>query len=961
MIATPVTHPLPGEHLARTWPTMRRHLDNSRPLSHPGWRVRLRFWAGRALTADALELDQENRAAHLAWRGRQVTAGIVNGLETAFECPANTIRLQLVSATNVEEIPTEGTNLAIIARLNGTLRFRIFDSNRQQIVDESDTELMPKLEPAPHRLGELDRLRQQVEDLRDSPAPDEAQTLELLDRLSLVLGRRLRYLGHVMHLLPGHGITALGDDVTIPRPLRVALDQIPVDGMEAGQVPWAAVLTWKPAEFRRFDNVDPQDPCDLDPSRDAFADERRQDGSILTLVPLPADWEAELGDADDPRRRNRLAHLLFQHEAAASARQLLRVRETPQDRKPHWDTLIHGATVFPWERSGLPLALLGSEIAPGTTVRRFFLDRSTVARRGGQARPRSRPVALLATAASETALNPPGSGSPALWRARVDQFAEHLATFDASVSISDQAGHIQFAPPAGLLPKPALRLLTTAEASSINAHDRAATSRFFPPTLSVEAVPVPLEDLEAALAASAPLAPFDFASTAPELVRILVPLPQRVFDPRLLVVEHEDPLFAQEIGRLVAERQDWRQRRDTVRDRREDLRALASGPHTAPERPGFDQGQLEPEPMESAAGPDTSLAAEGVAQALLSPGTTRPPWELSVHFAQARAVTADTALFLRIRIDADAPPASVEARWRRGGEEFSFRWETPPAFPLERIGPDGQPAPTPLWLRFEVRAGDIGLTQGELTGLVVRLEASRFAVSHAGQLVRGQRPDQPVEDTWWHAEELAEIPPEWTRISGGRLLAPFEPDFTPVFSDNTTLDQRRVELEDALNPAAATPRAQPMSVPMHGIETVLAELAAEASEADDFVDAGFTRAQTNLYRIRKLILGETAAQKLLINPAIAAIAEQETANASAEQLRVFINQPRTESFPARRSTRPCVPLPSRETQATSDATSQPWQVRSPCSRSIVSSLRTRWPTRPRRYPPSLSRRCSPRR
>ena len=34
-------------------------------------------------------------------------------------------------------------------------------------------------------------------------------------------------------------------------------------------------------------------------------------------------------------------------------------------------------------------------------------------------------------------------------------------------------------------------------------------------------------------------------------------------------------------------------------------------------------------------------------------------------------------------------------------------------------------------------------------------------------------------------------------------------------------------------------------------------------------------AQTNLYRIRKLILGENAAQKLLINPAIATIAEQE--------------------------------------------------------------------------------------
>jgi hypothetical protein len=79
-----------------------------------------------------------------------------------------------------------------------------------------------------------------------------------------------------------------------------------------------------------------------------------------------------------------------------------------------------------------------------------------------------------------------------------------------------------------------------------------------------------------------------------------------------------------------------------------------------------------------------------------------------------------------------------------------------------------------------------------------------------------------------------------------------------------------------------------MHVATIGLERVLVELEAEASEADDFVDTNFTRAQVNIYRIRKLVLGENAAQKLLINPAIAAIAEQETATATAEQLDTFI-------------------------------------------------------------------------
>src|SRR5262245_52979468 len=77
-----ISSPLPGEHLARTFPPMRPETVDA------GWRLRLNFWSGRALTAEALELEQENRGARLAWRGRIPTPGVVTGLEVAIEPPA---------------------------------------------------------------------------------------------------------------------------------------------------------------------------------------------------------------------------------------------------------------------------------------------------------------------------------------------------------------------------------------------------------------------------------------------------------------------------------------------------------------------------------------------------------------------------------------------------------------------------------------------------------------------------------------------------------------------------------------------------------------------------------------------------------------------------------------------------------------------------------------------------------
>ena len=827
----PISSPLPGEHLAGTSPVMRPETADAR------WRLRLDFWAGRALTAEALELEQENRGARLAWRGRLATPGVVRGLEVALESPATP--------------PTE-------------------------------------LAPA----------------------------------------------GHFVHVLPGHGFLADGEDIVVPRPLRVALDQIPVhyvrvggpnheapaeappadatsgspidtgeldvnvDRFDAGHVPWAAVLALCPAEFRTFGGVDPEDPCDLDASQDAFADERRVDSCILRLCQLPAHLESlpSLADRDDPRWRNRLAHAVFEEEARVSARQQVRFLET-QPAGHRWDTVLRVADLFAWEWLGVPLALLSSEQVPEATARRFFLDRAAVVRPGGGARPRTRPAGRLATADDEAALNPPGAGTPINWRARVDQFAEHLGRFPATdeTAIAALASRFQFVPSAGFLPRGTLDFLTTSQALALpppadHPPDRAGINHFFPAPFAVEAAPVAVEDLDAALAASAALAPYDFSATG-EAVRVLVPLPQRVFDPRLLVVEQEDPIFAATVNRFVATRQGWRQRRDFVRAHRDALQVLSTGPQPAAPVLPLEPGQLEPEPVETVEG-------LGFAEAFVSPIAARKPLEIHAGF-ETHELSADGTLFFWLRFDEDSTPSRIEARWQIDSAEFRFAWtEPPPAPPEQTDEDDGRPLASSLWLRFSVSPAELGVTTGAVTGFTLHLDDGRVALAAAGQVVRD---DGVLDDFFWRADDGSTpefIGGDWTRIGGGRLLAPFEELNEPVFPDGRSQDERVGEVEAALNPREATQRKSVMSVAADGLERVLVELEAEASEADDFVDSNFTRAQVNLYRIRKLILGETAAQKLLINPAIALIAEQETATASAEQLGSYISAAKKKIVPA---------------------------------------------------------------
>jgi hypothetical protein len=115
----------------------------------------------------------------------------------------------------------------------------------------------------------------------------------------------------------------------------------------------------------------------------------------------------------------------------------------------------------------------------------------------------------------------PSAGSAFLWQARIEQIAEHATEFVESQLalprpegqteeqwraqiVARLPGQFRYLPPAGLLPKEIIA-------------PRAHTQSFFPASFAVDAVPIPVEQLDLALEQSAALAIYDtFAADSAE-------------------------------------------------------------------------------------------------------------------------------------------------------------------------------------------------------------------------------------------------------------------------------------------------------------------------------------------------------------------------------------------------------------------------------------------------------------
>jgi hypothetical protein len=799
MKVTPIAAPLPGEHVVAVHPVMRPDTDLD-------WRCRLKFWSGRALTAEALDQEQEYRAGLLAWRGRLVTSGIVAGLDVALE---------------------------------------------------SRPELTLKA-----KAGSLS--------------------------------------GYFAHVMPGQGIATTGEDVVIPRPVRLDLDRMPViyartaasaylvpppaERARTGAwfhelslggdlvrwhllnkryTPWAAVLVLRPVELQYNAGRETDTPCMIDESQEAFDDPRRVDAAQFLLVLIPPVLQARpllKGFKDSATWRNRVATLIADLEVERTARLETLRREIP-GRDPEWSTAVLQGELFPWEFFGVPLALVGFEPQPAhpELPPRLFLDRAAVARPGGRARPRLRPAVTLST---EARLDPPGTGTPAVWQSRVAQLNEHLSDLqrdeafrilpttpvaEAQSRMRALAARFDFLPPAGLLPRAALHFLTTKQALDLAQPDRADTSWFFPGGYSVRAVPVTSEEVEALLASSAPLGRYDLARSEP--VCVLVPLPQRVFDPDLLVVEQPDPAFLAELDRLFALRQGWRQRRDHAWYRRRAMQCFITG--FASVRQWTPAPALEPEPWEP-------FNASGNGYAIVPP-TTRAPWTVTAQLTSPVPVGEAHALSVRLHLDEETPPSRVCIVWQTVAGDVVDNWETPPLAIITRRDTDNSPEGATLWRRYERTVATLGLAAGsQLKGVQITFVGGRAAVG----AIESVRADS-TRSILWTPLRGARLSPRgiwgtWPLVNGPHIVAPFDPAYTPVLPDGTPFNTALLHFAHTTGRGPAR----------EGLNTILADLQRSADVADDAVSLAFEKTRTKIHSLRQVLLGQEAADSLLASPTV---------------------------------------------------------------------------------------------
>jgi hypothetical protein len=572
-----------------------------------------------------------------------------------------------------------------------------------------------------------------------------------------------------LYVSPGVGIAAGGEDVTVARPMRVNVRDIPVYSTSAevtaatlgglldrartdAAFPLAGVVTLQPITAELRDDLDRTDPCDQDAQNEAYEDWQVVDGCRLRFFVWPRDWVAM--PVGGLRWRNVLAHTIFDRE-----------RSLGPDEVP------------PWAEIGIPIALVGfgadvvaDAVEPWAPL---FVDRFAVARAGGK--PRSRQALV------------PGSGSKFLWQARIEQFAEHVADLGRDRrDIGDIAREFRFAPPVGLLPKDALDAV-------------GKVSRFFPSWYAIEAVPIPTEQLDAAVRASASMEPFDLSVT--DRVRMLVPVPQVFYEPRLLEVEAPDPSFGTALGEFVATRAEWLQRRENVREKATAIfRALKGA--SAPVFPPIAE---DPEALEP---------AEDVREGPLDPdedayGTTTGPGGV--------AAAAFTDLVNDLR--ASAPWNSLEV-----------------SAALEAL-PPGLALPAALPDSFKTR---------------IRYDATRKLLFLKGATTtedREQLQALPGGDAAWEAA-IAEL-----HVSSNE-----QADF--------------VELARV------------------GVDGFIPYLDGKIRRADDRIDFGFLRVQTDIYRLRQVMLGTAEATRLATSPVLAGIARGETAIATREDMNRFFDATR---------------------------------------------------------------------
>ncbi len=593
----------------------------------------------------------------------------------------------------------------------------------------------------------------------------------------VVSGFDVAFDGDALHVGAGRGLAVSGEDLVLRQPMATTLAALPVvapqsffvDGSGVGDgsgdgslyprvvgvslgaldaesratLPAYGVLVLQPVLTDRAD-FDPADPCDRTPSGPsdsydpaAFEDWRLGDAVRLLWYLWPSEWRSL--PAPGVPDRNALAWTIFHAEAAL-----------PAD------------TVLPWEPFGQPLALLRIDPA---TLQPLWLDRASVVRRGGLSRQSRLGVA------PRPPLDPgdPDPGPllaashrrPALQQAQIEQFAEEIAsltTADANLPPRQIAAAFgSYLPPVGLLPRHCWDAATQ-------------TTAFLPLGFDIDAVPVPVEQLDTVVRANAALAPLNLLS--PESVRLFVPVPLAMWEPRLLFTnEQPDPLFFETLDAFLLVRARTLGLRQGLRVRQAVLKHALDGLPPRLVAWNDDAAAVEPESL----GPWGPPPAGGGHRSTVAAGQHQH------YFSGASAVfnAGGQDLFCWVCLDPDHPPRTLMLQWHVAGGTFEHRafWGED----LIALGVTGTTSrarigdlPTPgQWVRLDVPVGSVALANASLDGMAFTLFDGRAAFGLAGS--RG-----PNSESKWFCNVLpagAQVAGDepFERLTSNDLYAPFEP------------------------------------------------------------------------------------------------------------------------------------------------------------------------------------------
>jgi hypothetical protein len=666
-----------------------------------------------------------------------------------------------------------------------------------------------------------------------------------------------------LRISPGQGLAVSGEDVALSQAVELALEDLPmVVGGAIGDslgrwrdrglaLPGAGVLVLQPVEFERA-AIDPEDPCDRCPCGDgeeALEDWRLVDATRLLWFPWPRLFRRDLVLTPGPSYRNQLAWAVFEAEAD-----------------------LDGDGCLPWESFGVPLALIGLE----QDLRPSFLDRAAVARRGGLDRdPR-------------LGLRPDGRlveswRLPGLWQARIEQLAGHLLDLFANSGGSPPSALVNAAierwPPCGILPRWSVDL---------DAH----RAELFPTGFVMDAVPVPQEDLDLMIRETAGLAPLQASRT--ERLQMLIPVPQGLYEPRLLITETIDPLFQESLDRFLLDRARSLATRHILESRDAVLCAAITGKAPTVREIGADPTAPEPERL-----PAWTLPPGGEGRRL----GPQAGWISRRFVGEPITVGEGERPFLWLCLDPEQPVRSLALRWSHGPQEILAIWGDPSP-PPESSGvwrSLGELPPMGRWFRLEAPA-DLLPPGWTLEALAIHVDAGTtpgaVALAATGLLQDG-------EEREWRSSSSAlvahpAVNPEDRLLDAADWAAPFEERFGVVADGDDSASFKSLTLEELMANSSLAVLSPPekRQIRQRGVAGALAYLQDRADRLDDAIDAGFLRVQTDTYRLRQMVMDANEAGRVLVSPVLAEIAKADTATLSQSQLSHYLKTFRKPSIPS---------------------------------------------------------------